>query len=129
MEQYNNFKDSESGLYLNGTITNKEDVADNLGVSLAYETYINVVKDMQDRTLIAFKKYNPRQMFWISYAQFYCSIQRKGYNKNQLSRADEPHTLNEFRVKGPLQNSEQFAKDFSCSNKDDMNPQHKCTIW
>jgi neprilysin len=134
IKQYSNFNDEDSGMKLDGNRTNIEDIADNIGVSLAYQTYIDVVErnlkdNKREETLIAFKDYNPKQLFWISFAQFYCSVHRKGYNKKQLEQAEAIHTLNEFRVKGPLQNSKQFAKDFNCKEGTVMNPDSKCSIW
>jgi len=39
------------------------------------------------------------------------------------------HSPWEFRVKGPYQNSEEFAQDYQCPDGSYMNPEKKCTIW
>ena len=39
------------------------------------------------------------------------------------------HSPPEFRVIGPLSNSEQFSQDWNCPVNSPMNPEEKCTVW
>ncbi|EFO15768.1 hypothetical protein LOAG_12742 [Loa loa] len=39
------------------------------------------------------------------------------------------HSPGSIRVKGPLSNSEDFAKAYNCPLGSPMNPQHKCRVW
>ena len=70
--------------------------------------------------------YSPGQLFWISYGQNFCA-------KYEDAGCDgirfESFAHEKFRVNGVAQNSEEFARDFSCPTKSPMNPEEKCTIW
>lgn len=71
--------------------------------------------------------FNPRQMFWISYANTWCSKTRIEVQKLLLTT--DPHSPTEFRVNGPLSNIQEFSTDFGCPIGSKMNPEKKCTIW
>jgi predicted metalloendopeptidase len=113
-----------------GLITVTEDTADNGGVKLAYKAYnkwLNASKQKQSH-LIALQ-FTPQQLFWISYAQFYCTVQRKQLKKILVDIKD-PHSFDYFRVMGPLLNSNEFFSDFKCPLHSNMNQNRtKCTIW
>lgn len=129
--QYSSFVDPDLNVNLNGTVTISEDVADNGGVKLAYRAYeewVGELKDSVENRLIALK-YSPKQLFWISYAQFYCSVQRDEVKKLLLD-SFEVHSFDRFRVIGPLLNSAEFSRDFSCPIKSRMNGDgERCAIW
>jgi neprilysin len=111
-------------------VTNNEDTADNGGIKLAYRAYEKWQQTTQSpqKRLIALD-FTPKQLFWISYAQFYCSVIREKQKRIQLQNF-EVHSFDRFRVKGPLLNSEEYAEDFKCPIKSEMNPGTKrCAIW
>lgn len=130
VEQYDGFVDPDLAMNLNGTVTIVEDTADNGGIKLAYRAYakwLSDVKPVQSR-LIALD-FTPEQLFWISYAQFYCTVQRKEHKHQQLITHD-PHSFDRFRVLGPLMNSPDFARAFNCPISSAMNPnRERCAIW
>lgn len=129
-EQYSSFEEPEIKVKLKGDVTIREDIADNGGLKLAYRAY-QKWKNTSEETepkLIALS-YNPKQLFWISYAQFYCTVQRPEL-KHKLFDSNEVHSFDRFRVIGPLMNSLEFSNDFGCSNENKMNlPRERCTIW
>lgn len=130
INQYDNFIDSDLNLHLNGTVTIREDTADNGGVKLAYRAYEKWLKSTSSSQsrLIALN-FTPRQLFWISYSQFYCSVQRKELKKKNFDNF-EVHSFDRFRVMGPLMNSPEFARDFNCPITSQMNPdRERCAIW
>lgn len=130
IDQYSSFKDPDIKVLLNGTVTAREDVADNGGLKLAYRAYQKwkKTKDKTEQNLIAIS-FKPKQLFWISYAQFYCTVARKEQKIALLESKDE-HSFDRFRVIGPLTNSIEFATDFECSTKSQMNlPRERCSIW
>ena len=47
--------------------------------------------------------------------------------KNQVLTGQ--HAPSEFRIKGPLRNNEDFARDFKCASGSKMNPEKKCNVW
>ncbi|CAO1420131.1 unnamed protein product [Diamesa hyperborea] len=129
-EQYSTFEEPEIKVKLNGTVTSREDIADNGGLKLAYRAYQKWTKisDEIEPKLIALS-YNPKQLFWISYAQFYCTIQREEIKLANFA-INEVHSFDRFRVIGPLMNSEEFAKDFGCSAENKMSlERERCSIW
>lgn len=129
-KQYSSFIDPDINENLNGTVTITEDAADNGGIKLAYRAYEKWIKTLKhpQSQLIALQ-YTPQQLFWISYAQFYCSVQRDQIKISQLE-SHEVHSFDRFRVIGPLINAFEFSRDFNCSIKSRMNGDGKrCTIW
>lgn len=71
--------------------------------------------------------YTHNQLFFIGFAQVWCSSNTPEALKLQI-RSD-PHTPSEFRVRGTLSNSHEFAEAFGCPPGSAMNPTTKCTIW
>lgn len=130
VRQYDTFFDSDLNLHLNGTVTVTEDTADNGGIKLAYRAYENWSKHLKEpqSRLIALK-FTPQQLFWISYAQFYCSVQRDEVKKSLLA-SHEVHSFDRFRVIGPLSNAMEFSRDFNCPISSRMNRDgQRCAIW
>lgn len=130
VEQYDNFIEPEIGMHLNGTVTRTEDTADNGGIKLAYRAYEKSLSlNQQPQARLIALDFTPKQLFWISYAQFYCEVQRKESKRQQLER-NAVHSFNRFRVDGPLMNSEEFANDFNCPRGSLMNSERsRCEIW
>jgi len=127
IEQYGNFTAEQINTNLNGTNTIGENIADNGGIKEAYLGYQNYVKDHGDEPQLPGHDYTARQMFWISYGQVWCIKYKDGELKSMIS-TDE-HSPGEFRIKGPLSNNPDFAKDFKCKVGSRMNPAKKCTVW
>ena len=71
--------------------------------------------------------FTPRQMFWISWGQVWCTKWRDEALKYQIKT--DPHSPGEFRIKGSLSNNADFAKDFNCPKGSPMNPEEKCIVW
>ena len=59
--------------------------------------------------------------------QNWCAIYRDEKLKNQVLTGQ--HAPSEFRIKGPLRNNEDFARDFKCALGSKMNPEKKCNVW
>ncbi|XP_031633689.1 neprilysin-2-like [Contarinia nasturtii] len=127
IEQYGNFTEPLTGLQLNGTKTQGEDIADNGGVKESYLAYERWEKEHGPERRLPALNYSPKQMFWLSTAQSWCSIYRPDVIKLQIEL--DVHSLGEFRVLGPLRNSKEFAKDFNCQIGSPMNPINKCEVW
>jgi len=41
----------------------------------------------------------------------------------------DSHSLPEFRVRGSVSNSPEFAEQFTCAPGTPMNPGKKCEVW
>ncbi|XP_008554181.1 neprilysin-2 isoform X1 [Microplitis demolitor] len=127
INQYGNYTVKEVGKNLNGINTQGENIADNGGIKEAYLAY----KDWADRhkpePTLPGLSFTPRQMFWISAANTWCSVYRPEALKLRITTGF--HSPGEFRILGPLSNMPEFAEDFQCPLESRMNPKHKCAVW
>ena len=69
----------------------------------------------------------PRQLFYVAYAQMWCSHETASSMFCRL-KLDE-HSPNKYRVLGSIRNERHFGKVFNCPPDSRMNPQQKCHIW
>jgi membrane metallo-endopeptidase-like protein 1 len=83
--------------------------------------------DNEDEKILAGLPYSPKQLFWISFGQVWCTKYRDEALKSQILTAY--HSPGEFRVIGPLSNNQDFANDFNCPLGSKMNPEQKCAVW
>jgi neprilysin len=128
IEQYGNFTEKSVNMSLNGVITQGENIADNGGLKLAYSAYIASVKKSATKDpVLPGLPFSPEQLFWISAAQTWCSVERPEVKK--LMILTDNHALGRYRVLGTLTNSDEFAKDFNCAWNSPMNPPNKCVVW
>lgn len=127
IDQFENYKEPNTGLNVNGINTQGENIADTGGVKYAYRGYNKWVEDNGPEPTLPGLKYNQKQLFWISVAQIWCSVSRDAEMKNTISLGI--HAPAQFRVEGPLHNSQEFAEDFSCPVGSKMNPTAKCEVW
>ncbi|XP_062123109.1 neprilysin-2-like [Drosophila sulfurigaster albostrigata] len=127
IEQYGNYTEPKTGLKLNGINTQSENIADNVGIKMAYRAYKRWVEKHGEEQRLPGLDYTPQQMFWISVAHTWCTKYRKEYLDLWI-KTDE-HSPSEFRILGPLSNSKEFSKDFQCPEGSPMNPVHKCEVW
>ncbi|XP_024943266.1 neprilysin-2 isoform X2 [Cephus cinctus] len=127
INQYGNYTVEEVGLNLNGINTQGENIADNGGIKEAYLAYNQWVKRNGPEKKLPGLRYTPRQMFWISAANTWCSKYRPEAIKLRITTGF--HSPGEFRVLGPLSNMPEFSKDFKCPLGTKMNPEKKCSVW
>lgn len=115
-------------LQINGVNTQGENIADNGGLKESYNAYVNWVKQHgPEQRLPGLVEYSPEQMFWISAALTWCSVERTEYTK--LRVLNGVHAPDKYRVLGSFSNSEDFARDFKCPVGAPMNPDKKCRVW
>ncbi|XP_073816910.1 endothelin-converting enzyme homolog [Musca autumnalis] len=108
-----------------------ENIADNGGVRLAYNAYLNWYennrREMVDVESFPGMDFNYRQLFFTSYAYLWCS---DSYSKLRSTiMAVDIHVPDKFRVIGPLSNFAEFSKEFNCPVGSKMNPAKKCEIY
>ncbi|KAF5283679.1 hypothetical protein FQA39_LY17254 [Lamprigera yunnana] len=126
INQYQKYKIPKLNVSLNGEITQGENIADNGGLKQSYLAYNNWVKRNNVEKSLPGLNYTTNQLFWISFAQFWCSYDGIEYLKVLLT---DPHPPSRLRVIGTLSNSESFSKDFNCPLDSPMNPKNKCKVW
>eukprot|EP01121_Diplochlamys_sp_Union-15-3_P020527 TRINITY_DN8025_c0_g1_i1.p1 TRINITY_DN8025_c0_g1~~TRINITY_DN8025_c0_g1_i1.p1 ORF type:complete len:747 (-),score=136.40 TRINITY_DN8025_c0_g1_i1:95-2275(-) len=122
----------ENDLHINGILTLGENLADMGGIKQAYDALkqdleLDKTKYESDHYIESHFQLNNDQLFFVSYAQNWCSLERPEFLEYLVTT--NPHSPPKFRVLGPLSNFEQFHKAFSCSPGTPMNPEKKCTVW
>ncbi|CAM5081556.1 unnamed protein product [Eretmochelys imbricata] len=125
VEQYERY--SLQGLRINGTFTLLENAADTGGLAIAYQAYKNWLKKHKQERNLPRSGLSHHQLFYISFANGMCGHQSPEKLRAFLHR--DPHSPPPLRVRGPLSNSQDFARHFHCSSTTPMNPAFKCHIW
>jgi len=126
--QYGNFTVEEINMKLNGIMTQGENIADNAGLLASYHAYKNSLKEKSTPELgLPGLELNNEQLFFNSYAQLWCNKMIK----ESLIRSVQSgvHSPGEFRVRGTIENSKEFAQLFNCPEGSPMNPDDKCGVW
>lgn len=106
VNQYNRFKVADS-VFVNGSLTLGENIADIAGLLVAYDALQLSLKN-KPRTKI--DGFTPEQRFFIGFAQVWRGHARPEYIRNQV--LTDPHSPQEFRVKGTLSNMPAFYQAF-----------------
>jgi putative endopeptidase len=102
-------------LHVNGKLTLGENLADVVGVSVAYDA---LEKALAGKSKAKIDGFTPEQRFFLAYAQA-----RRGNSRDEALRlqiATDPHSPGQFRVNGPLANMPEFATAFGCKEGDPM---------
>jgi putative endopeptidase len=124
-DQYSAYTVLDS-LHVNGKLTLGENLADVVGVSVAYDALQRALQG-KPRTLI--DGFTPEQRFFLAYAQARRSNARDEALRLQI--ATDPHSPGKFRVNGPLSNMPEFAKTWGCKEGDPMvrSESTRARIW
>ncbi|XP_023288639.1 membrane metallo-endopeptidase-like 1 isoform X1 [Orussus abietinus] len=131
IDQFNKyqFKDLQTfnrTVYSNGAVTEKENMADTVGMQLTYAAFKAREKDYQK--LPGLSTYSDDQLFFLSFANIWCEY-RNSENLLFFSKLPSQHSLAEHRVIGTLSNMNGFAEAFECPKNSPMNPLQKCNLW
>ncbi|RCN33338.1 hypothetical protein ANCCAN_20833 [Ancylostoma caninum] len=75
------------------------------------------------------QEFNNDQMFFLSYAMFFCN--KNAYNQKYLRRwvSTSIYAPDVLRVNTVLANMPEFAKVFRCSPGSPMNPEKRCPLY
>ena len=116
-------------LHLNGDLTLGENTADNGGARIALMALHQAMQQDARRSAASGSKngFTPEQRFFLSFAQVWCE-NRTPESLRVLTKTD-PHSPGEYRVKGTLQNNEDFARAFSCKAGQKMVSATPCRVW
>ncbi|KAI9142757.1 hypothetical protein BKA69DRAFT_1037469 [Paraphysoderma sedebokerense] len=128
VEAYSRY--SEANITINGTATIGENVADNGGLQTAWQAYQTEKASrgpFQRRVRLPSLSYNDEQLFFISFAQSFCSVESNQSIQWQI--LNDPHTPDKSRVNAGLSLFEPFAKTFNCPASSNMNPIKRCRMW
>ncbi len=112
-EQYNKYEPVK-GIFVNGTFTSGENIADLGGVAIAYDALQMYLKDHGNVPEI--DGYNQDQRFFMSWATVWRTKSTEKYLVNQVKT--DPHSPGYFRAFGPLVNVDAFYKAFEIKSSD-----------
>ena len=113
------------GVKLNGRLTLGENTADNGGVRLATMALDELKKG--GKVPADVNGFTPEQRLYLGFAQVWC--QNSTEESKRLLAAVDPHSDAHSRVLGPLSNTPEFGKAFSCKVGDPMMPAKTCRVW
>ncbi|KAF5280978.1 hypothetical protein FQR65_LT14902 [Abscondita terminalis] len=127
IHQYSNYTSEKLNLSLNGIITLGENIADNGGAKIAYETYQTWLTENGEDKCLPNINFTHNQLFWIALANTWCTSERDVQLEIEMITTVHPPAY--FRVIGIVSNSKHFANDFQCPLGSTMNPVNKCRFW
>lgn len=102
---------------VNGNLTAGENIADNVGIQVAYDAFLRIQEPSDEE----------KRLFFSAYASDWCQISTVENAKQLL--ADDPHSPAEARVNVPLSNFPAFSEAFNCPVGSRMNPPEKCQLY
>lgn len=120
------------GQNLNGHLTLGENTADNGGTRIAFMALQDTIAKQGAAALPGYVDgkrdgYTPEQRFFIGFGQVWCQNQTE-QSARVLAKTD-PHSSGEWRVKGTVQNFDEFGKAFGCKVGQPMMPTNTCRVW
>ncbi|MDE3104249.1 MAG: M13 family metallopeptidase [Acidobacteriota bacterium] len=126
VDEYSSFT-AVDDVKLNGKLTLGENTADNGGLTLAFMAYMQRAR-MQHVDLTARQDgYTPAQHFFRGFAQNYCETAHPELVRTEV--LSDPHSPDDLRVRGVLQNQPDFAAAFGCKKGSPMVPANSCRVW
>jgi endothelin-converting enzyme/putative endopeptidase len=126
VKEYNGFV-AVDDLHVNGQLTLGENLADLGGLKLAFLAYLQRAEQQHVDLSRKTEGFTPAQRFFLSYAQGWCEGTRP--EAMRLGVETDPHSPEEFRVNGVVQNLPEFQQAFGCGAKDAMVAKNRCTVW
>ncbi|XP_065204912.1 neprilysin-2-like [Planococcus citri] len=127
VKQYDNYLIEGTENYVDGLITQGENIADNEGIRQAYRAYEEWERNNGPEPRLPGLDYTPRQLFWISAANVWCSKYASVYLS--LTVNEDLHAPDKIRILGSFSNQREFSRDFACPADSSMNPSKKCSMW
>jgi endothelin-converting enzyme/putative endopeptidase len=112
------------GVHLNGKLTLGENTADNGGIRLAFAALMETLDGKQVEPIDGF---TPEQRFFLGYARGWCGKRTEAFER-MLAQVD-PHSPENFRVNGVLENMPEFQKAFACKVGQPMVAAPACRVW
>lgn len=127
VKEYGSFN-AVDDVKINGKLTLGENTADNGGIRLAYMAFLtDAQRHGIDLTAKDQYGFTPIQEFFVAYGQNWCGSQRPELIRLQVQT--DPHSPEEYRVNGVVQNMPEMGKAFGCKVGQPMMPVSSCRVW
>ncbi len=127
VKEYNAFQPLP-GQHVNGKLTLGENTADNGGIRIAYQALQKATAgEPEAQRTRKIDGYTPDQRFFIAFAQVWCENIKPDLQIKYLKM--DPHSPDEFRTNGVVENFDQFGKAFGCHVGQPMMPEASCRVW
>lgn len=118
----------EAGVRQDGRLTQGEDTADNGGARIAFMALqARLQKDGVALDEKGPDGWTPRQRFFLSYANSWCTQARPEIIRTLV--LTNPHSFPRYRVNNVLANMPEFWTAFSCKKGTPMVRENACRVW
>jgi putative endopeptidase len=126
VKQYDGFV-AVDDLHVNGKLTLGENIADIGGVRIGYLAWQHRLAQPGATPEADLDGMTPPQQFFTAYAQSWCSSTRP--ETTRLRVQTDPHSPEEYRVNGVVENMPEFQQAFGCKAGQPMVSANRCSIW
>jgi putative endopeptidase len=126
VKQYDGFV-AVDDLHVNGKLTLGENIADIGGVRLGYLAWQHRLEQPGVKPEADLEGMTPAQQLFTAYAQSWCSSTRP--ETMRLRVQTDPHSPEEYRVNGVVENMPEFQQAFRCKAGQPMVSSNRCSIW
>ena len=125
-KQYDQYEPVK-GIFVNGTMTNVENIADLGGVNIAFDALQMYLKDHGSVGKIS--GFTQEQRFFLAWASVWRSLSTDQYITNQVKV--DPHSPDYLRAFAPLTNVDAWYKAFDVKEGDKLyrKPEDRVKIW
>ena len=125
-KQYDQYEPVK-GLFVNGTMTNVENIADLGGVNIAFDALQMYLKDHGSVGKIS--GFTQEQRFFLAWASVWRTLSTDQYITNQVKV--DPHSPDYLRAFAPLTNVDAWYKAFDVKEGDKLyrKPEDRVKIW
>jgi predicted metalloendopeptidase len=123
VQQYDKFKVQD--IPVNGKLTLSENIADQGGLAIAYS---GLEKALAKHDPGKIEGFTPQQRFFLAFGEVWRTKLRPELER--LYVRIDGHSPARFRIQGPLQQSDEFARAFSCEpGKTLLSESQRANIW
>ena len=126
VKQYDGFV-AVDNLHVNGQLTLGENIADIGGMRIGYLAWQHHLQEPGAKPEADLDGMTPPQQFFAAYAQSWCSSTRP--ETTRLRVQSDPHSPEEYRVNGIVENMPEFQQAFGCKAGQPMVSENRCSIW
>jgi putative endopeptidase len=112
---------------VNGKLTLGENIADIGGMRIGYLAWQYHLQQPGAKPEADLDGMTPPQQFFAAYAQSWCSSTRP--ETTRLRVQTDPHSPEEYRVNGIVENMPEFQQAFGCKAGQPMVSANRCSIW